>query len=41
MAHGRDGSVEVGYDPMRPFSELAGDVRDPYPMTADPLEVPG
>jgi hypothetical protein len=21
-------------DPMRPFSELAGDVRDPYPMMA-------
>jgi cytochrome P450 len=25
---------EPGYDPMRQFSELAGDVRDPYPMFA-------
>jgi len=26
---------EGGYDPMRQFAELAGDVRDPYPMLAD------
>jgi cytochrome P450 len=26
--------AESGYDPMRQFSELAGDVRDPYPMMA-------
>jgi cytochrome P450 len=25
---------EPGYDPMRQFAELAGDVRDPYPMLA-------
>jgi cytochrome P450 len=25
---------EGGYDPMRQFAELAGDVRDPYPMLA-------
>jgi hypothetical protein len=25
---------EAGYDPMRQFAELAGDVRDPYPMFA-------
>jgi cytochrome P450 len=25
---------ETGYDPMRQFIELAGDVRDPYPMFA-------
>ena len=31
---GRDGSAEDGYDPMRQFAELAGDVRDPYPMFA-------
>jgi cytochrome P450 len=31
---GRDGSAEPGYDPMRQFAELAGDVRDPYPMLA-------
>jgi len=31
---GRDWSAEAGYDPMRQFSELAGDVRDPYPMFA-------
>jgi cytochrome P450 len=31
---GRDGSPEPGYDPMRQFAELAGDVRDPYPMFA-------
>ena len=30
----RDGSAEDGYDPMRQFAELAGDVRDPYPMFA-------
>jgi cytochrome P450 len=30
----RDGSPEPGYDPMRQFAELAGDVRDPYPMFA-------
>ncbi len=29
-----DGSPEAGYDPMRQFAELAGDVRDPYPMFA-------
>jgi cytochrome P450 len=27
-------SDEAGYDPMRQFAELAGDVRDPYPMFA-------
>src|ERR1035438_7690542 len=27
-------SGEAGYDPMRQFAELAGDVRDPYPMFA-------
>ncbi len=27
-------SEEAGYDPMRQFAELAGDVRDPYPMFA-------
>jgi cytochrome P450 len=27
-------SEQTGYDPMRQFSELAGDVRDPYPMMA-------
>jgi cytochrome P450 len=27
-------SGEPGYDPMRQFAELAGDVRDPYPMFA-------
>ncbi len=26
---------EAGYDPMRQFAELAGDVRDPYPMMAE------
>jgi cytochrome P450 len=31
---GRDGSPEASYDPMRQFAELAGDVRDPYPMLA-------
>ncbi len=34
-APGRDGSPEGSYDPMRQFSELAGDVRDPYPMLAE------
>ena len=32
---GQDGSAEARYDPMRQFSELAGDVRDPYPMMAE------
>src|ERR1035441_9719565 len=27
-------SGEAGYDPLRQFAELAGDVRDPYPMLA-------
>lgn len=31
----RDDSVVPAYDPMRQFSQLAGDVRDPYPMLAD------
>jgi cytochrome P450 len=31
---GRDDPPAAGYDPMRQFSELAGDVRDPYPMFA-------
>jgi len=31
---GPDGSSEASYDPMRQFAELAGDVRDPYPMLA-------
>lgn len=31
---GRGGSPEAAYDPMRQFAELAGDVRDPYPMLA-------
>jgi cytochrome P450 len=30
----QDDSPEAGYDPMRQFAELAGDVRDPYPMFA-------
>src|SRR5262249_53618791 len=30
----QDGSDEASYDPMRQFAELAGDVRDPYPMFA-------
>ena len=30
----QDGSPEASYDPMRQFAELAGDVRDPYPMLA-------
>ncbi len=29
-----DGHADGGYDPMRQFAELAGDVRDPYPMMA-------
>jgi cytochrome P450 len=33
-APGREGPSEAGYDPMRQFAELAGDVRDPYPMLA-------
>jgi cytochrome P450 len=31
---GPDGSAETSYDPMRQFAELAGDIRDPYPMFA-------
>jgi cytochrome P450 len=31
----REESPVPAYDPMRQFSELAGDVRDPYPMLAD------
>ena len=31
---GRDDSPAASYDPMRQFTELAGDVRDPYPMFA-------
>ena len=31
---GGTGPAEDGYDPMRQFAELAGDVRDPYPMFA-------
>jgi len=30
----QEGSPEASYDPMRQFAELAGDVRDPYPMLA-------
>jgi cytochrome P450 len=30
----QDVSPEVSYDPVRQFAELAGDVRDPYPMFA-------
>jgi cytochrome P450 len=33
-ASGRGGSAEPDYDPMRQFFELAGDVRDPYPLLA-------
>jgi len=33
-APGRDDSPAASYDPMRQFAELAGDVRDPYPMLA-------
>jgi cytochrome P450 len=31
---GQDGPPAASYDPMRQFAELAGDVRDPYPMLA-------
>ena len=31
---GPDDSAATSYDPMRQFAELAGDVRDPYPMFA-------
>jgi cytochrome P450 len=31
---GQDDSPSASYDPMRQFAELAGDVRDPYPMLA-------
>jgi cytochrome P450 len=31
---GRDDSPAASYDPMRQFTELAGDIRDPYPMFA-------
>ncbi len=34
MDTGTKDSPEAGYDPMRQFAELAGDVRDPYPMFA-------
>jgi cytochrome P450 len=34
MASQQDGPPEEGYNPMRHFAELAGDVRDPYPMFA-------
>jgi cytochrome P450 len=34
-APGQESSAEPSYDPMRQFSELAGDVRDPYPMMAE------
>src|SRR5580704_9739393 len=33
-APGPEGSPTASYDPMRQFTELAGDVRDPYPMMA-------
>jgi cytochrome P450 len=29
-----DGPEDAAYDPMQQFAELAGDVRDPYPMMA-------
>jgi cytochrome P450 len=32
MASEQDGSPKASYDPMAQFAELAGDVRDPYPM---------
>ncbi len=35
MVPARDDSEFPAYDPMRQFSQLAGDVRDPYPMLAD------
>src|SRR5712691_1852095 len=31
---GRDDAPAASYDPMRQFAELAGDIRDPYPMLA-------
>jgi cytochrome P450 len=31
----REDFSEVGYDPMWQFAQLAGDVRDPYPMLAE------
>ena len=34
MVSQQGGSPEASYDPMRQFAELAGDVRDPYPMLA-------
>ena len=34
MTTQQDGSPGASYDPMRQFAELAGDVRDPYPMFA-------
>src|SRR5579862_975144 len=34
MAAQQDGSPEDSYDPVWQFAELAGDVRDPYPMFA-------
>ena len=34
MVSRQDGSPEASYDPMAQFAELAGDVRDPYPMMA-------
>jgi cytochrome P450 len=34
MTSEQDGSAEASYDPMRQFAEIAGDVRDPYPMFA-------
>ena len=34
MVSQQDDAPEAGYDPMRQFAELAGDVRDPYPMFA-------
>src|SRR5258708_14996238 len=35
VVSGREHPPVPAYDPMRQFSELAGDVRDPYPMLAD------
>jgi cytochrome P450 len=35
MAPVHDGSAGSGFDPVRQFAELAGDVRDPYPMFAE------
>src|SRR5580700_6028537 len=32
---GPEDSPAASYDPMRQFTELAGDVRDPYPMMAE------